>query len=230
MTPNRDPKDTRPDLTRVPLPAPAADGRNDNARPVVVADTTAFAAHAAFVHAVKATLVRRGRGGQELESHLAEVQTRTIEAARSGPMPRDLGEWTALGTTIARRYARDERKKARVRDLYDAGLCEDPDAHGPLERATRRDPVDTKRYLAVLGQLFEQGKMPEMGGEILWGVAEELTHPEIAEETGLTERQVQYRMEKMRRVFRARITDLGMVDDDHPHPQIDRRVGVKSRG
>jgi hypothetical protein len=33
--------------------------------------TPAFAAHHAFVRAVKATLVRRGRGGQELESHLA---------------------------------------------------------------------------------------------------------------------------------------------------------------
>ena len=198
-------------LTTVTLPAPAAEGSNDNVHLGGIPDTTPFAVHPEFVNAITGALVRHGRRGQQLEDDVPEVQMRTIEAARQGPMPKTLAEWKALGGTIAKRYAIDERRDAKARAQHNVGLCEDPDEHGPLVRASARDPIDTKRYLAVLKELFDSGQMPEMGGEILWGVAEEVTQREIAEETGLTEGQVEYRLKRMRKLFAARIAELGML-------------------
>ena len=53
--------------------------------------------------------------------------------------------------------------------------------------------------------------MPEQGEEILVGVADGLSHEEIAEETGLSKRQVRYRVERMRELFAARLAELGML-------------------
>ena len=72
---------------------------------------------------------------------------------------------------------------------YDTGLCEDPDAHGPIEVERGRDPVDTKRYLAVLKDLFDRGEMPDMGGEILWDAADDVPQEETAAETGSASRR-----------------------------------------
>jgi DNA-directed RNA polymerase specialized sigma24 family protein len=190
---------------------PPAAGANDNGCPGGgTADTTRLVATKEVVAVIRGTLVRHGRRAH-IEDDVPEVQTRAIEAARRGPMPGDAGEWKALVATIAERFAIDEKDKARTRAKYEDGLCEDPDSHGPIEHEGGRDPVDTKRYLAVLKELFDTGQMPARGGEILWGVAEELTQKEIAEETGLTERQVEYRLSRMREVFHRRIAQLGML-------------------
>ena len=209
-----DNQDTKLGITDVhaTLPTPAAGGVNDNAEVGGIEDTTALACHREFIDTITGTLVRRGRRGvQQLEDDIPQVQMLTIAAARRGPMPKNLGEWKALGGTIAARYARGERKKAKARQVYDAGLCEDPEEHGPLERAHARDPVDVKRYLAILKDLFDAGKMPEWGAEILWGAAEEVPQKEIAEETGLSESQVRHRLAQMRRVFARRLAQLGML-------------------
>ncbi|HEX3343026.1 MAG TPA: winged helix-turn-helix transcriptional regulator, partial [Polyangiaceae bacterium] len=79
-----------------------------------------------------------------------------------------------------------------------------------------RDPVDTKRYLAVLKDLFDSGKMPEHGGEILGGDADGIPQAEIAEETGLTERQVKQRLKQMRERFARRLDELGLRDGVNP--------------
>ncbi|HEY8087090.1 MAG TPA: hypothetical protein VIF09_04580, partial [Polyangiaceae bacterium] len=75
-----------------------------------------------------------------------------------------------------------------------------------------RDPVDTKRYLGALKDLFDEGEMPEMGGEILWGTAEDVEQEEIAEETGLSERKVRYRLLLMRKRFAGRLVVRGLRD------------------
>jgi DNA-directed RNA polymerase specialized sigma24 family protein len=184
---------------------------NDNALSRATVDTTVLAAHPAFLQRVRYTLIRFGRR-KYLEDDIPEVQTRAIEAARVGPMPHDLARWKALGRTIAKHYAIDERRKWEVRAKYDVGLCEEPDQHGPIEVERGRDPVDTQRYLAVLKDLFDRGEMPDMGGEILWGTADDAPQEEIAAETGLTERQVRFRLREMRERFAQRLVVLGLYE------------------
>ncbi|HEY1692694.1 MAG TPA: hypothetical protein VGG39_11065 [Polyangiaceae bacterium] len=178
---------------------------------VLCPDTTGLVASRDVVGSITGTLVRHGRR-RFLEDDVAEVQTRALEAARRGPMPRDLGEWKALAATIAERYALDEKDKARVRREKEQDVRDNPGAYGTVPREPSRwDPVDAKRYLAVLVELFEAGTVPEQAEEILIGVADGITFEEIAEETGLTHGQVKGRLEKMRALFRGRITDLGML-------------------
>ncbi|HEY1697093.1 MAG TPA: hypothetical protein VGG39_33265 [Polyangiaceae bacterium] len=184
---------------------------NDNARPRGVVDTTALVTHADFVSCVRRALVRFGRR-KFLSDDVPEVQTRALEAARIGPMPPDLPRWKALGRTIAKRFAIDERIKWEARRKYDTGLCEEPDECGPIEVEHGRDPVDTKRYLAVLKDQFDAGEMPAMGGEILWGDAEDVPQEETAEETGLSERQVKQRLKQMRTRFGRRLDAIGLRD------------------
>ena len=185
------------------------DPGNDNALSRATADTTVLATHPAFIQRVRYTLIRFGRR-KYLEDDIPEVQTRAIEAARVGPMPEDLARWKGLGRRIAKLYAIDERRKWEVRAKYDVGLCEEPDQHGPIEIERGRDPVDTKRYLAVLKDLFDRGEMPDMGGEILWGTADDAPQEEIAAETGLSERQVRFRLRQMRDRFAQRLVVLGL--------------------
>jgi DNA-directed RNA polymerase specialized sigma24 family protein len=182
---------------------------NDNAHPGGAPDTLVLANHPEFLERVRRTLVRFGRR-RSLEDDVCEVQVRAIEVARNGPMPPDLPRWKALGRLIAKLYAIDERRKWEVRKKYDTGLCEEPDAHGPIEIEGGRDPVDTKRYLAVLKDLFDRGEMPEMGAEILWDAADDVAQEETAEELGLSERQVRFRLHQMRDRFAQRLVVLGL--------------------
>jgi len=184
---------------------------NDNAQLRGTADTTVLAAHPAFVKCVRDTLIRQGRRNY-LEDDIPEVQLRAIEAARVGPMPPDLPRWTALGCRIAKLYAIDLRRKWQVRKKYDTGLCEEPDAHGPIEVERGRDPVDTQRYLAVLKDQFDRSEMPDMGGEILWDAAEDVPQEETAAEIGLSEQTVKRRLRAMRERFSRRLDDLGLRD------------------
>ncbi len=172
------------------------------------ADTTTLAARPEIRASVEGTLLKRGRPRAELQDDVAEVLTRALDAARSGRMPQGVDDWRLLATTIAERYAIDEGRRASVRLKYDEGLCQNPDERGPRQGGTPRDPVDTKRYLEVLGSLFQSGRMPEKGAEILWGVAEGVPQREIGEETGLSGRQVDYRLARMRRVFAEELENL----------------------
>jgi DNA-directed RNA polymerase specialized sigma24 family protein len=237
-----DPIHTNPDTNAVPSSVTAGvteandngrEGREEGGR-AGSADTTRLVVTPEVVAAIKGTLARHGRKSR-FEDDVPEVQTRALEAARRGPMPKDAGQWKALAATIAERYALDEKKKAKARQKYDTGLCEEPDSYGPIEHEGGRDPVDTKRYLTVLKELFDTGRMSEMGGEILWGVAEELSYDEIAEETGLTDGQVRTRLQRMRDTFYRRIADLGLlavlvvVAPGFPHAQPANSRGEHAR-
>jgi hypothetical protein len=205
-------QDTILEDTTTTLATPDADARNDNGDAVATPDTTGCLTHPELVDTIRGTLVNKGRRGSQLDDDLVEVQTRALEAARKRRMPAHLGEWKALCATIAARYVADLRDEAMRWAKYDAGLCEDPDEHVMvIEHDRGRDPVDTKRLIGVLKAQFEAGDMPEQGEDILVGVADGLSQTEIAEETGLTERQVEYRLGKMRALFAARLAELGML-------------------
>jgi DNA-directed RNA polymerase specialized sigma24 family protein len=184
---------------------------NDDAHLPEAADTTVLANHPAFIARVRRALIRHGRRNY-LEDDIPEIQLRAIEVARKGPMPPDLPRWKALGRRIAKLYAIDERRKWEVRRKYDTGLCEEPDAHGPIEVERGRDPVDTTRYLAVLKDLFDRGEMPDMGGEILWDAADDTPQEVTAQETGVSEQTVKRRLKKMRARFGERLDELGLRD------------------
>jgi DNA-directed RNA polymerase specialized sigma24 family protein len=185
---------------------------NDNALSVGIPDTTHLAAHRDVVRRIRATLRRYRVSSQNMPDAIADVQTEAIEAARTRGMPRGLAQWKALARTIAVHWALDRLREAKRRSKYDAGLCDDADAYlRPTLHWEHRDPVDTKRYLAILKDLFDSGQMPEHGEEILQGEADEVPHGEIAREIGVSTTVVDNRLSRMRAKFRARLAALGML-------------------
>ena len=190
----------------------APESSNDNGTSVATPDTTFLLLHDSVVRPVVGTLKRYGVEPQDMSDAIAEVQMLALEAARRGKMPADAGEWRALCTTIAARWAIEGLRDQEVRDRYEDGLCEEADAYmKPTLEWEGRDPVDTKRYLAVLKGLFDSGQMPEGGAEILWGEAEDVPLQEIGDELGITERAVRGRLARMRAKFAARLAELGML-------------------
>jgi DNA-directed RNA polymerase specialized sigma24 family protein len=185
---------------------------NDNAALLAIPDTTALVAHRDVVRYVRGTLKRYGVEPQDMDDAIAEVQTKAIEAARRKRMPAGLGEWKALCVTIASQWGIDRLREADVRDKYDAGLSEEADrAMSPTLHWEQRDPVDTKRYLLLLKEMFDSGQMPEYGEEILQDAADEVEQAETAAELGISTRVVSKRLCQMRARFRARLAALGML-------------------
>jgi len=185
---------------------------NDNATGGGGPDTTPLLAHPDVVRYLRATLRRYGVTAANMADAIADVQLRSLEAARARRMPADLGQWKALGATVAARWAVDRLREAEAHDKYDAGLCDDPDAEErPPLRKDDRDPIDRERYLAVLRELIDSGEMPDGAAEILSGEAERLSHAEIAAEVGLSRSAVRNRLRRMRAKFRARLAALGML-------------------
>jgi len=185
---------------------------NDNAMNDGIPDTTQLAAHPGVVRGIRATLRRYRVTSQNMPDAIADVQTEAIEEARARGMPRGLAQWKALAKTIAVHWALDRLREAKRRSKYDAGLCDNADAYlRPTLHWEHRDPVDTKRYLAVLKDLFDSGQMPEHGEEILQGEADEVPHAEIAAEIGVSTTVVDNRLSRMRAKFRARLAALGML-------------------
>jgi DNA-directed RNA polymerase specialized sigma24 family protein len=185
---------------------------NDNAVPGGIADTTALVAHPEVVQCIRAELRRRRVARQDIDDAIADVQVECIEAARTREAVYSLAQCKALATTVAVHWAVDRVREAEVRSKYDTGFCEDADAHlRPTLRWEHRDPIDTKRYLAVLKDLFESGQMPEHGEEILQGVADEVPHEVIAAAIGVSTTVVRNRLARMRSKFRARLAALGML-------------------
>jgi DNA-directed RNA polymerase specialized sigma24 family protein len=202
--------DTNDTTTTEALGTP--DSSNDNGTSVATPDTTFLLTHDSVVRPIAGTLKRYGVEPQDMSDAIAEVQTLALEAARRGKMPADAGEWKALCTTIAARWAIERLRDQEVRDRYEDGLCEEPDAYmKPTLEWEGRDPVDTKRYLAVLKGLFDSGQMPEGGAEILWGEAEEVGQDETAEELGICQATLRSRLFRMRQIFRERLAELGML-------------------
>lgn len=196
--------------TTTALDAPR--GSNDNATHIVRADTTHMLAQAEVVQYLRSALWHCGVGSEDMRDAIADVQTEAVAVARRGRMPATPDEWKALAATIAEHRTIDAQRRAAVRDKYDAGSCDDPDAYlSPTLHWEQRDPVDTKRYLGVLKDLFDSGRMPEHGAEILWDEADGTPHAEIGADLGIRAAVVDKRLARMRAKFRARLALLGML-------------------
>jgi DNA-directed RNA polymerase specialized sigma24 family protein len=208
---------TIPGPATVPRPVPTAvigppAPANDNAARGGIPAATPLVAHPDVVRHIRATLRRYRVAPQNMDDAIADVQKESIEMARTREMPRSLAQWKALAATIAVHWALDRLREAKVRRKYDAGLCDDADAYlRPTLRWEHRDPVDTKRFLAILKELFDSGQMPVDGDEILQGIADEVPHAEIAAELGVTTTVIHNRLFRMRATFRARLVALGML-------------------
>jgi len=163
-----------------------------------------------FVRPIETTLRGFGVRRQDLEDGVAEVQCRTLAHVRGKALPQTVEEWVALGTTIARNWQLDLKKRRKTDAKYCAGLCEEPDEQVGLEAAVDRpDAVDTGRMLGVLRKMFDAGEMPEQGDEILEGVQAGMTSKAIAEDLGLSAVLVRQRLATMRKAFRSRLVKLG---------------------
>jgi DNA-directed RNA polymerase specialized sigma24 family protein len=125
------------------------------------------------------------------------------------PPSATLEQWKALARWVALRWTQKRRRQARHRRKYDTGLCEDADVYmSPTLHWEHRDPVDTKRTLTILKELFDSGQMPERGEDVLQDAADEVSAVETASEIGISEPAVRKRLFRMRAKFRARLAAL----------------------
>jgi len=168
--------------------------------------------HADVIRPIKTTLRSFGVPRQDLEDGVAEVQTRTLEYLEGKPLPEGIEQWVALCTTIARHWRLDEKEKEETAQKYCTGLCEEPDEYVGIEPPVDRpDAVDARRMVGVLQHMFDAGKMPEKGDEILDCVQAGMTSEETGVELDLSPQTVRTRLMKMRRLFARRLARLGMA-------------------
>jgi DNA-directed RNA polymerase specialized sigma24 family protein len=149
---------------------------------------------------------------QDLADFVAEVQVRTIEHLQQHSPPKDDAGWQGLVLTIGKNLLIDRCKRKKTHEKHDAGLCDAPDDHGPLlPSGEQRDPVDARRQLDVLLDMFRKGEMPPLGKEILEGVAENVKLPAIGRELGLPVKEVRSRLKEMRKRYFTRLQMLGLM-------------------
>ena len=117
----------------------------------------------------------------------------------------------ALCSVIAKNHALDQLRKAKTQKEDREAKCK-REEYGWVERErVTRDPVDTERQLEVLADLFREGRMPERGVDILHGLMLGCTFGRIAEAIGISEELAKWRMREMKRIFRERLEELGML-------------------
>jgi DNA-directed RNA polymerase specialized sigma24 family protein len=202
---NPSPVSSPTDVLESPLRDGAPDSSNDNSSRRGIPDTTALINRAEVVAVIGAVLRGYRIPSQDMPDAIADVQLRAIALARKRAMPATLQQWKALARTLAVRWALKRKRQARHRRKYNVGPCEDADVFlSPTLHWEHRDPVDTKRYLAILKELFDSGQMPELGQEILQDAADEVPAKQTAEEIGISEPAVRKRLFRMRAKFRAR--------------------------
>jgi hypothetical protein len=86
-----------------------------------------------------------------------------------------------------------------------------------VERAVvQRDPVDAGTQLEVLATLFREGKMPPHGVDILEGFAAGCSYEEIAEGLGISADTAEWRMRRMKEIYRTRMAKLGLLPNRAP--------------
>jgi DNA-directed RNA polymerase specialized sigma24 family protein len=170
---------------------------------------------------VVATICRalraKGIRKKNVEDGLQEVYVRALRVFRVKPGPTELEHMKAFCARVAINYAFDQARKAKRRKEDLAALC-DIEEYGGIDRESvaRRDPVDARRQLEVLAELFREGRMPEHGIDILEGVAFKCSYRKIGEDIGLSPDVVEWRMREMRRIYRQRMAKLGILPGMKP--------------
>jgi RNA polymerase sigma factor (sigma-70 family) len=192
----------------------------NNQEKTIMATNHAFSmlTHPEVVGSIRGALCAYGFDRRDLDDGVQEVHLKALRAFRKGAQPpEDLPGMKRFCAIIAKNHAIDVLRKSDARSSDFVDGC-DPDEHTPLDDGPPlRDDVDARRQLAVLAELFREGRMPEDGLEILESVAAGRTHEEIAEGLGITPDTVEGRM---RSRFRARLVKLGMLSESLPHDAI----------
>jgi DNA-directed RNA polymerase specialized sigma24 family protein len=162
------------------------------------------------------TLLRNGYSRQDVQDGLQDVYVKALESFQRKAPPDTLERMMALCAEIAKNHAIDELRKERTRKADLAAKCKRKE-YGWIEREpVSRDPVDAARQLEVLADLFRKGRMPEHGVDILHGVVLGRTFGQIAEACGISEELAKWRMREMKRIFRVRLAELGMIPGMKP--------------
>jgi DNA-directed RNA polymerase specialized sigma24 family protein len=139
------------------------------------------------------------------------VRLRALGWLQARAAPADLASFKKLCDAIAVAYAKDAQRKRQRRAPYDTGPCEDPDAHvADAYKERQWDPIDTQRLLDILEVHLRAAKVPECAFTILDAEAAGVTHAEIGEELGLTDRTVRCQLARMRDGFRDRVATRGL--------------------
>jgi DNA-directed RNA polymerase specialized sigma24 family protein len=178
-------------------------------------DYTALLTHPEVDNGVCGTFVKMGWQQQDLCDGLQQVRFQAIRALRKGlKPPRTVGEMRALCARIARNYILNMwRAEAKAEEYGYVGLCEEPDEYLPLVPLfEERDPVDARRQLEVAADLFRRKEMPELGYEILDGIAGGYSYPEVAKEEGISSFTLQGRLKAMRKRFREELEERDMLE------------------
>jgi DNA-directed RNA polymerase specialized sigma24 family protein len=169
--------------------------------------------------AICGTLRATGIRQQDVQDGLQEVYVRALRFIRVKPAaaPTELANMKAFCARVARNYALDQyRKWKRRKEDLDA-QC-DRAEYGVVDRESvpRRDPVDARRQLEVLAELFREGRMPEHGVDILEGVACGCTFKQVAQAVGINEELAKWRMREMKRIYRSQMAKLGLLPGMKP--------------
>jgi DNA-directed RNA polymerase specialized sigma24 family protein len=167
--------------------------------------------HPRILAAIRHALRRNGFK-RNFADGVAEVQTRTLEWARTNPLPDDVDALARLVMTVAINWAIDERRKFGRRAPWNVGLCEEPDeALPPPSEPSRAEDLDVNRQLDVLFEEIAAGRMPRDAAAVAIGLAEGKSQREIAEELGVTEASVHRTAANVRRKLRERLAALGLL-------------------
>jgi len=175
------------------------------------------------------TLRVHGTPAQEIEDARQDVYVKVLVALEQRAAPADLEEMKNLCVKVAHQHAIDLLRKAsvRARDLVEE--CQ-PDELAPLTSPVQqRDPVDAKRQLEVLAQLFRDNEMQPDGVDILEGVASRCTWAEIAEPLEISEEVARGRYRLMKASYRRRMVKLGLLPDMTPLRLLVSKPGAIAR-
>jgi DNA-directed RNA polymerase specialized sigma24 family protein len=181
-------------------------------RPSRTPDPFAMLNDVGVVKPLRGKLLRLGVAFQDRGDAVAEVQARAIKSTHGKRLPATVEEWRNLCLTIAKRMIITDCRRQERRGRWHAGLCEKPDDTTPPEpEPWRRNPAEAAEYLRILKAQFEAGEMPEHGETILQRTADGETARRIGKDLGLSQRAVEKRLERMRKLFSAKLASLGML-------------------
>jgi DNA-directed RNA polymerase specialized sigma24 family protein len=171
-----------------------------------------------------ATLLDHDYPKRDVEDGLQDVYVKALASFQRTAPPDMLDRMMALCAEIARNHAIDALRKAAARRKDQRAPCTRGE-YGVLERVAQRDPVDAAEQLEVLADLFRKGEMPPDGVDILEGFASGCSYAEIARWIGITPDLAEWRLRRMKAIYRRRMKDLGLLPDSVP-----LRLVVSQRG
>ncbi len=151
---------------------------------------------------------------------------KALESFQRNPPPDTLERMMALCSVIAKNHAIDAKRQAASRRADLEAPCERKD-YGVVEREVpRRDPVDAGKQLEVLAELFREGEMPPHGVDILEAFASGCTYSEIGECLGISADLAEWRLRRMKDLYRTRLAKRGLLPNRAPLRLVVSRPGA----